>query len=203
MDVRPPNGSTIAVTTEGADTVIVVPHGSGSVMRYFVGLFLLFWLGGWFVALSNTVPKVMSGNAPPFLFFWLGGWTVGGLFAMVFLYQVVRPSIPESLRLTHSGVIYDSGRPPFQFQYYHGQRSAKDAWKSIFPKRMLATLERRKLQTLRLRETPEGNRLTVDADSQRLDIAQSAGEVEREWLYQVLAKRYALAPAPDVAPGTV
>jgi len=40
------------------------------------------------------------------------------------------------------------------------------------------------------------NRLTVDADALHIDIAQSASEIEREWLYQLLEKRYAL-PSPQ------
>jgi hypothetical protein len=63
------------------------------------------------------------------------------------------------------------------------------------PKRTRIELDRRKLQSLRLRETNDGNRLTVDADALCLDIAQSATEIEREWLYQLLTKRYSL-PLP-------
>ena len=66
----------------------------------------------------------------------------------------------------------------------------------MFPKRTRVELDRHKLQSLRLRETNEGNRLTVDADAVRFDIAQSASEIEREWLYQFLAKRYSL-PSPQ------
>ena len=40
---------------------------------------------------------------------------------------------------------------------------------------------------------PRGNRLTEDAGAQRLDLAGAATEVEREWLYRLLAKRYALS----------
>jgi hypothetical protein len=60
----------------------------------------------------------------------------------------------------------------------------------VFPTRTRVELDRQKLQSLRLRETKDGNRLTVDADALRLDIAQSASELEREWLYQLLTKRY-------------
>jgi hypothetical protein len=98
--------------------------------------------------------------------------------------------VPESLKLMPSGVTYDSGIPPFQM--YFGYASPKDAWKSMFPKRTRLDLDRSKLQSLRLRETNDGNRLTVDADAVRLDIAQSASEIEREWLHQLLAKRYSL-----------
>jgi len=95
--------------------------------------------------------------------------------------------------LMPDGVIYDSGIPPLQT--YSGYTWNKDAWKSMFPKRTRVELDRRKLQSLRLRETNDGNRLTVDADALRLDIAQSATEIEREWLYQLLTKRYSL-PLP-------
>jgi hypothetical protein len=33
-------------------------------MRYFVGMLLLAWLGGWFVGLIATVWKLSSGGAP-------------------------------------------------------------------------------------------------------------------------------------------
>jgi hypothetical protein len=159
-------------------------------MRYFVGLFLLAWLGGWLAGFIGAVWQLSSGKAPAVLVIWLAGWTVGGAFAMYSLYRLFRPSVPESLRLMPNSVSYDSGVPPFQA--YSGYASRKDAWKSMFPKRTRAELDRQKLQSLRLRETNDGNRLTVDVDALRLDMAQSASEIEREWLYQLLAKRYSL-----------
>jgi hypothetical protein len=97
--------------------------------------------------------------------------------------------VPESLTLMPNSVAYDSGIPPLQINFGY---TTKHAWKSMFPKRTRVELDRRKLQSLRLRETNDGNRLTVDADALRLDIAQSASEIEREWLYQLLANRYSL-----------
>jgi|SRR5262245_4064671 len=198
MNFKPPEGSKIAVAAEGADQTIIIPHESGGAMRYFAGLFILFWLGGWFVALSTTAPQAFSGNPPPFLIFWLGAWMVGGVFAMYYLYRIFRPSFPESLRLTRNGIIYDSGVPPFQMMSRYA--NTKDAWQSFFPKRTRVEIDRRQLQSLRLRDTDTGNRLTVDAGALRLDVAKSASEVEREWLYQVLARQYSLPSAP--APGT-
>lgn len=159
-------------------------------MRYFVGLFLLAWLGGWFAGFSSAVSKLSSGQAPAFLVFWLVGWSLGGAFAVYWAYRAFRPSVPELLRLMPNSVVYNSGIPPFQTNF--GYTYGKDAWKSMFPKRTRAELDRRKLQSLRLRETSDGNRLTVDADALQLDIAQSASEIEREWLYQFLASRYSL-----------
>lgn len=86
----------------------------------------------------------------------------------------------------------DSGIPPFQFQSSWRYKNAKDAWKAIFPRRVRVELERRQLQSLRLRETERGNRLTIDVDAARIDIAPTASEVEREWLARLLAQRYSL-----------
>jgi hypothetical protein len=49
---------------------------------------------------------------------------------------------------------------------------------------------------LRLRQTVLGNQLTVDANVSRLDLARDASEIEREWLYKIIAERYSLAPPP-------
>ena len=65
MNLEPPSGSRISVTTDAAHPLIVIPHGSGGLMRYFVGLFLLAWLGGWFLGFSSAVSKLSSGQAPP------------------------------------------------------------------------------------------------------------------------------------------
>jgi hypothetical protein len=189
VNLVPPTGSGISVTTDGGHPRIVVPHGNDSPMRYFVGPFMLAWLGGWFAAFSSEVSKLASGQANAILVFWLVGWTLGGAFAVYLAYRAFRPSVPESLRLMPNTVTYDTGIPPLQV---YGYISRKDYWKSVFQKRTCVELDWRKLQSLHLRETNDGNRLTVDADAVRLDIAQSASEIEREWLYHLLATRYSL-----------
>jgi hypothetical protein len=203
MDLMPPSGSKILVTTSGADSVITIPQGSGGPVRYFVGLFLLFWLGGWFAGFGAVTSKLWSGGleslaANGVLVLWLGGWTLGGAFAVFYLYKIFRPSVPESLRLMPDGVAYDSGVPPFQMSFSRANQN--EAWKSLFSKRLRLKLDRRQLQSLRLRETESSNRLTIDANAARLDVARSVSEVEREWLYQLLAGRYLKSPAPSSAP---
>jgi hypothetical protein len=197
MTLEPPSDSRISVTTNDAHPLIVFPHKAGGVMRYFVGLFLLAWLGGWLVGFSSVVSKLSSGwtfdRAHAFLVCWLVAWTLGGAMAVYWIYRAFRPSVPESLRLMPNGVTYDSGIPPLPNSGYTWN---SDAWKSMVQKRTRVELDRQKLQSLRLRETKDGNRLTVDANALRLDIAQSATEIEREWLYKLLTKRYSL-PLPQ------
>jgi hypothetical protein len=176
--------------------VITIPQPSGGVMRFLVGAFMLFWLGGWFFGFTSAGSQILSGKGGPFLIFWLCAWTVGGAFAVSMLYRMFRPTIPETLMLASDGVIYDSGIPPFRQDFSTMNR--KDAWKSYFPKRTVVSISRQDLRSLRLRETESENRLTVDVASARVDLARAASEVEREWLYRVLAERYAL-PAGDGA----
>src|SRR5689334_17162424 len=109
MNLTPPVGSTITVMTDGSDSVVTIPAGSGGVSRFFIAAFLLFWLGGWTAGFWSAGHQVLSGKANPFVVFWLGGWTIGGGFAAFFLYRLLRPSVPETLRIGFDGVAYDSG----------------------------------------------------------------------------------------------
>lgn len=206
MDLNPPAGSNISVVSEGGDPTIVIPV-AGGVSHYFTGLFLLFWLGMWTVAFRDVSSKILSGNFNAFLVLWLGAWTAGGMLAAYAMYRSLRPSVPETLQLARNSVLYDSGIAPPQFATYstYGRyRSPVDAWKAAFPKRVRAKLDRRQLQSLRLRETDAGNRLTVDVNADRIELAKGASEVEREWLARLLAWRYSLATvsggASDAAP---
>jgi hypothetical protein len=191
MDLNPPAGSKISVVSDGADPRIIIPATSSST-RYLTGLFLLFWLGMWTIGFREAGSRVISGNANGFLIFWLGAWTLGGIFAVVSLYRIFRPSVPETLELKRNSVTYDSGIAPLQFGASRRYRNPMDAWNSAFPKRVRVEIDRRQLQSLRLRETETGNRLTIDVDATRIDMAPTASEVEREWLARLLAQRYAL-----------
>ena len=188
--ITPPPGSSIAVATDDAAPVITIPQPSGDAMRFLVAAFMLFWLGGWVFGFTSASAQILSGNGGFFLVFWLGAWTVGGAFAVSMLYRMFRPAVAETLKLGADGVTYDSGIAPFRHDL--GTASRKDAWRSYFPKRTVVTISRQQLRTLRLRETEGENRLTVDVASARVDLARAASEVEREWLYRVLAERYSL-----------
>jgi hypothetical protein len=200
MDLNPPAGSKISIVSDGADPIIIIPAAK-SPMRYFTGLFLLFWLGGWALGFKSAASQILSGQANAFIIFWLGAWTVGGIFAALSIWRIFRPSVPESLALKRNSVTYDSGIPPLQIDSSWRSKRPRDAWNSIFSKRVRVDLDRRQLQSLRLRETESGNRLTIDVDAARIDVAPTASEVEREWLARLLAQRYSLPqvlamPAP-------
>ena len=193
MDLNPPAGSQISIHHNDIDPTIVIPATASST-RYFGGVFLLFWLGGWFMGESSAINQLMSGKGGAFIVFWLGAWTVGGILAALTAYQIFRPTVPETLQLRRGSVGYDSGIPPFQLNTNRTQ-GFRDHWNSLLSSRLSADLDRQQLQTLRLRETEAGNRLTIDFGARRLELASQASEVEREWLARLLAKRYGLTQA--------
>ena len=193
----PPAGSQISVRETEGDPTIVIPGQPGGLARYGVGVFVFAWLGGWLFGFRSAATQLLSGagTAQGFLIFWLIAWTVGGLFALYYLFRVLRPPVPETLTLKYGSVLYDSGIPVFQMYWGGRYGDQRQAWKALFPKRTIVEIDRGQLGSLRLRETDSGNRLTVDANAARLDLATGASEVEREWLYKLLANRYSL-PAP-------
>jgi hypothetical protein len=197
MDLNPPAGSQIAIRYDDVDPTIVIP-AKASAWRYFGGLFLLFWLGGWVFGFKSASTQLMQGKGGFFLVFWLGGWTVGGIFAALTAYRILRPTVPETLRLRRGSVEYDSGIPSLEVDTYRKNTSGREFWNSLLSRRLRASLDRQQLQTLRLRETETGNRLTVDLGAQRLELASQASEVEREWLARQLARRYAIPALQEV-----
>ncbi|MCO7188562.1 MULTISPECIES: hypothetical protein [unclassified Pseudoalteromonas] len=119
---------------------------------------------------------------------WLGGWSLGGFFAGYMIFRVFQKSIPEQLVLNRPSLSYDTGVPPFKFDF--GIRSQKDYWKSLFPSRKQVEFTPVELKTMALRETDSGNRLTIDKGAERVEIAMGATEIEREWLYDYLQRNY-------------
>jgi hypothetical protein len=189
MQSAPPVASRVIITREGPDEILRVPQSRKGVLPYLMAAFIIFWLGGWVMGFKSAATQLITKQGNDlFLAFWLAAWTVGGLFAVLFLFRILRPSLPETITLRAGGVLYDSRVPPFQMSFNY--MNQKDMWKSLFQKRVVKELTANDLRSLKLRETETGNRLTVDKDSIRMDLATAATEIEREWLHAFLSKRY-------------
>ena len=170
------------------ERVIKIHRKHEGVMKFIIGFFLLFWLGGWFWGLVEDFEKVVSGKADVLFIVRHVAEVVGGICAGYLIYILFRPYAPETLRLGSNSVHYDTGFPAFHLEFDFDD--PKGIWRPMLPKRRYLNLEKRILHTLVLRETDSGNRLTVDHNAERIDIGKSASEVEREWLYEILSKTY-------------
>lgn len=191
--IEPPIGSSLSVRPEGQDLVVTIPYRPAVWMRYSSGLFLLFWLGGWAFGEIAVSRRLLTGTLHPFELFWLAGWTVGGAWAAYLAYRILRPTKPEIITLTPGALLYDSGRPPMHMGF--GRSANREFWGSLLKKRVKAGFDRRALSSLQLRPTESSNRLTIDDGASRIDLAPGASEIEREWLYDLITKKYRLVPA--------
>jgi hypothetical protein len=189
--LNPPAGSRLSVIwTDGSPTILAAPPRRGGGMA-FAAAFLLFWLAGWSYGGFAVAGQAMSGAWSWFEATWLGGWALGEAFALYALYRIVRPPIPERFVARADRLDYDSGLgPPQPYAGYN-----RDSWS--WPKRTRRAFTRADLDTLRLRETSDCNRLTVDAGAERYDLAKAGTDVEREWLYRALAQYYRLPRASE------
>jgi len=60
----------------------------------------------------------------------------------------------------------------------------------LFQKRIKTEFIREHIQTLKLREFGDGNRLTIDKGNKRIELASGATELEREWLQELIQRQY-------------
>ena len=66
MDMHPPAGSEISIQQDAAGPTVVIP-AKGSSTRYFGGVFLLFWLGGWAFGFQSALTTLLSGKGNAFI----------------------------------------------------------------------------------------------------------------------------------------
>jgi hypothetical protein len=220
----PPQGSKIRLETERGHDKIIAPHPSGGFLRFVVVGFLAFWLCGWcvgFVAVGSTLflglhkqPTAQETTTSPpdtttpvepeemekgpgvdlFLIVWLTFWTIGGGTAAWSAYRLIRPSVPETFLLNSPMLLHDPGIAPVRLSFDY--RAQMQQWKDLYKRRKKREFTPEQVGTLRLRETESSNRLTIDVGHERLDLASTLTEVEREWLFAALASRYQLAALP-------
>ena len=187
MNKNLPQNSNISIETVEGVEKIIIPHAKGGIFKYFIGAFLTFWMFGWATGFVTVGSEILSGNGNAFLFFWFAGWSVGGFFAGMTLFKIFRKPIPETLLLNRLNLLLDTGMTPFNPSIIGSQ---KEFWKTLFLKRKQIEFTLKELETLTLRETDLGNRLTLDNGSERIEFATSATEIEREWLFEYLKFNY-------------
>ncbi len=79
--VEPGKGRS-SIETPPGELRITIP----SKKNYFIIIFLLFWLAGWFLGETNAIKEVFTPKVKEpelFIIIWLGGWTVGGIYAIL------------------------------------------------------------------------------------------------------------------------
>ena len=177
-----PVRSNIEVAPDFNSTVLSWKNPRGGISRYVALIFLIAWMGGWVVGEVSVTRNHMKDPGQFFLLFWLTGWTVGGLYCLLMIVTLARPSRPERLTLDPRSLQYEPGTEPIAFG-----RDTKtiDPLMLLRPKRA-AQAARKEIGEIKLDRVGERQRLTVDIGAKRVEIGEYLEEPEREWLLSVL-----------------
>ncbi|MCG7585831.1 hypothetical protein [Photobacterium sp. OFAV2-7] len=155
---------------------------------YFSAVFMLLWLGGWFLGFKSALTQLLDGQFSLFLMFWLSAWTVAGVLVVCTIIRLFRKPVPEKILLNKPSLSIDTGIPPFRMN--DKRNSQMEYIKDLFAKSKRFEISAEEIKSLSLRESEKGNRLTVDKGAHRIEIAKSATEIEREWLYNHIKQNY-------------
>jgi hypothetical protein len=194
--LAPPAGNQkIALHTDHGTIVVSIPSRPKMLIWYIAAVGVAVWLVlAWLPAVIDVVNEIRttSGGVQVFLSVWLAGWSLGGLFGIAMIGRLLRPSTPETLRLQADGVAYDSGIQPL---FVPASSMSSRGLRRLFPERVVRFLDRERLSSLTLENGSDGKSLSILLDGRRIFIAIGLASAEREKLYKLLTKRYALTPS--------
>lgn len=191
MTKRPPINSKIEVANELNQTIIKWKNPRGGGFRFAAAIFLLAWLGGWAFGEFFAINSLLTSGIHPFLVFWLIGWTVGGFFAMRSVYQLVRPSKPETLSFDAVTFNYKRGTTPIEENrrgnnWFNKKKNNEDPDTFFQDSKSKYTIPKNEIGAIKLERIGERQRLTIDHGAERIEIGKFLQEPEREWVFEIL-----------------
>jgi hypothetical protein len=188
--LEPPQNSQIEIDSNLKEMTLFWKKSNGGAFRYCIILFLCLWLCGWALGLVSVGGTLFSGEgASPFLIIWLVMWTFGGVFAIVMAYLLLRPQVPESIKLMHDQLIYDTGSTSMNMNPYHMMKKKHlemNPFSMLYQKRKTYALSKFECPEFILDGLADDQRLRFDLGADRIIIGETLKEPEREWLHEVL-----------------
>jgi hypothetical protein len=184
-----PEGSQIETnfTSQGID--IQWKNPDNLIYRFGLVAFMLFWLGGWISAETETAKKLWSAfqqgiPLEKFQIFWLFGWTVGGIFALTFLFRFLRCAGRTKLLLGINELTYKPSNPPITELLLNKTKQGGNPFVFIGEKTIKA--KKQDINKLQLSYAGERLRLTFDIGAQRIEVGEYLTEPEKEWLHKTI-----------------
>jgi hypothetical protein len=181
-----PKGSVIQERDEWEGITLYWRIPVPGAQRYSGAAFLAFWLCGWAFGEVMVAAQLARGGWHLFLIGWLGAWTIGGGCAIYALWNLLRPSRPESVTLGEDLFVYDPGAAPVEILHWNQSRRPPDEKPSRPQRRKRLMVEKAELGKFVLDRVGERQRLSFDLGADRIEIGESLREPEREWLHAVL-----------------
>jgi hypothetical protein len=185
-----PKGSQIKTDVSPDGTMIQWKNRDDALNRVAVAAFLLVWLGLWVTGEMTTAQKLWSdfqqGNPlETFLLLWLCGWTLGGLFAVTFLFALLRGVGRSRLLLCNYELTYNPGRMPVSAIFQRNRKQMINPYR-ILAGRKPVTARKQDITKLQIGYAGDQLRLTFDMGAQRIEVGEYLTEPEKEWLHKTI-----------------
>ncbi|WP_417431874.1 hypothetical protein [Kiloniella sp.] len=164
----------------------IIPYQEFGIKKYLHAAFSSALIVGATILALITLLEFLSTNASPIFLIFFCLILIGKLYLILLFLRVMSPSTPEELILGPSYLIFDTGLPPFDLD----ELSRIKQTQMLFQKRQKHTFSLDDITTLTLRNTENGNRLTIDQNGNRINLATAANEQEKKWLYNYLKDTY-------------
>lgn len=186
-----PNGSNIKkeISSDGF-TTLFWNKPNGGIQRYFISVFMLAWIGGWFIGFKDVVIQLINkpqSEANGFLMFWLLAWVAGGSLVFYYILLILRPQKPEKITIHLDYIEYDTGTfSPITAGYNRGKTFNQfNQWNDYFQKRKVFS----NLQRSQIKFVHEKNpsRIYFDWESKRYEVGSGLSEPDIDWLYSKLS----------------
>ena len=192
VDLPLPNGSKIRIVESQDRLEVLIPSPERGVVSYLGFFMICIWI---FMFVFSMLGKTIRffNSSDEINLFWLMQIVflcIFGWLAILFFWRLLRKSADEKIFLSKSdgSLEYFPGFLPLEFFYTPENYSVSPTkvFSPFSPKWI--KFEEEELNTLTLRETKSGNRLTIDSGSKRTEIARNVSEVEREWIYRLIQR---------------
>ncbi len=188
----PPEGSSIETehTTAGIRYIWTNETSESNGINSAVGFLMLFMVG-WAFGEISTIIELLNGQAEGsdrlFLMAWLGGWTLGGFWCAHTIYLSLRRPGPASLEIREREIKYSTGSRKLELSF---RKLSRGENKAIFKGTKNTTYKMPLIQCSKVKLERDGEelRLSVDCKNKTIEIGNTLGEPDKEWLHKILIK---------------
>lgn len=146
--------------------------------------YLLLCAVGWVVIGLFTAWQLFD-SPKPFLVVWLFVWAAGLMVMVGQLLPLIRPVLPEHVRLETDRLSYYPGRGPDELRTCAELPNGKVVPVTPAP---AAEVSKATVRGFTLDRVNDRQRLVVDTDGRRFEIGGCLTEAERAWLFAALQK---------------
>lgn len=189
-----PEKSGIDAREVGEDVYLQLHIPSGGILYATLALISAGCLGIWIAWILFLYSRMSAIAGAKFLAFRFPLALIGvmGIFTGLWhTWRLIRPTLPELLRITYDDIEFTPGRPPIRLWY---TKKLSEPFGPPDPVREPTSYSRKSIRHFYLDREEGRQRLYFNAGRKCIEIGKGLSEKDREWLFLLLEKWHNYAP---------